>query len=83
MTKYFAPKLLSQGSIELNNLSKNVKNFRFGGVWYIILISVLNFSAESAVWDFFFCNYYWSKWYQKHRICNWLVEENKFGAATF
>ena len=31
----------------------------------------------------FFCNYYCSKWYQKHRICNWLVKENKFGAATF
>ena len=31
----------------------------------------------------FFCNYYCSKWYQKHWICNWLVKENKFGAATF
>ena len=31
----------------------------------------------------FFCNYYCSKWYQKHSICNWLVKENKFGAATF
>ena len=31
----------------------------------------------------FFCNYHCSKWYQKHWICNWLVNENKFGAATF
>ena len=31
----------------------------------------------------FFCNYYCSKWYEKHWICNWLVKENKFGAATF
>ena len=31
----------------------------------------------------FFCNCYCSKWYQKQRICNWLVKENKFGAATF
>ena len=30
-----------------------------------------------------FCNYYYSKWYQKHSICNCLVKENKFGAATF
>ena len=31
----------------------------------------------------FFRNYYCWKWYQKHWICNWLVKENKFGAATF
>ena len=31
----------------------------------------------------FFGGYYCSKWYHKHRICNWLVKENKFGAATF
>ena len=31
----------------------------------------------------FFCNYYCSKWYQKHWICNWLVKENNFGRATF
>ena len=31
----------------------------------------------------FFCNYYCSKWYQKHRIHNWLVEWNKFGTANF
>ena len=31
----------------------------------------------------FFCNNYCSKWYQKYRICNWLVKENRFGTATF
>ena len=30
MNKNFAVKLLSQGSIELDNLSKNAKIFRFG-----------------------------------------------------
>ena len=32
ITKTFASKLLSQGSIEQDNLSKNAKNFRFGGI---------------------------------------------------
>ena len=32
MTETFASKLLSQGSIELDNLSKNAKNFRFGEI---------------------------------------------------
>ena len=31
----------------------------------------------------FFCNYYCSKWYQKHWICIWLVKKNKFGEAKF
>ena len=31
----------------------------------------------------FFFDYYCSKWYQKHWICNWLIKGNKFGAATF
>ena len=29
------------------------------------------------------CNYCCSKLYLKHRICDWLVKQNKFGAATF
>ena len=33
--------------------------------------------------NIFFCNYYCSKWYHEHRICNWLVNEKKLGAATF
>ena len=24
-----------------------------------------------------------AQWYQKHKICNWFVEENKFGVAIF
>ena len=31
----------------------------------------------------FFCNYYCSKWFRKHRMCNWLIKENEFGAVTF
>ena len=30
-----------------------------------------------------FCNYCSSKLYLKHRICDWLVKQNKFGGATF
>ena len=32
MAKTFASKLLSQGSIEQDNLLKNEKNVRFGGI---------------------------------------------------
>ena len=48
MTKNFAPKLISQVSIELYNLSKNAKSFRFGGNSIKIWFSVLNFSTEST-----------------------------------
>ena len=48
MTKTFASKLLSQGSIEQGNLSKNANNFCFMGNLKEILISVLNFSTKSA-----------------------------------
>ena len=44
MNKNFASSLLSQGSIEQDYLSKNVKNLKF----LKIQISVLNFSTESA-----------------------------------
>ena len=42
-------------------------------------ISVLNQLCEI----FFSCNYYWSRWYHKHRICNWLVNENKVWSSYF
>ena len=32
ITKHFTSKLLSKGSTELDNLAKNPKNFRFGGI---------------------------------------------------
>ena len=48
MTKNFATKLLSQGSIELDNVSKNAKKIPFLGNLIKISISVLNFSAESV-----------------------------------
>ena len=48
MTKAFASKLLSQASIEQDNLSKNAKNFSFFGKLIKISISVLNFRTESA-----------------------------------
>ena len=47
MTKNFVSKLLSQGSIEFDNVSKNAKKIPFLGNLIKILISVLNFSAES------------------------------------
>ena len=48
MTKNFPSKLLSQGSIELDNVSKNAKKIPFLGNLIKISISVLNFSAESV-----------------------------------
>ena len=48
ITKNFASKLLSQGSTELDNLSKNAKKFPFSGNLVKRSISALNFSTESA-----------------------------------
>ena len=31
------------------------------------------------LWEFFFLYFHCSKWYQKHRVFNWLVTENKSG----
>ena len=47
MTKTFASKFFSQGSIEQDNLLKNVKIFVLGNL-IKISISVLNFNTESA-----------------------------------
>ena len=48
MTKTFASNLLSQGSIEQDNLSKNAKKFSFLENLIKISISVLNFGTEST-----------------------------------
>ena len=48
MNKNFASNLLSQGSIEQDYLSKNVKNLSFLGCLIKIKISELNFRTESA-----------------------------------
>ena len=69
MTKNFASKLLSQGSIGLDNLSKNAKMIRFWDQFQYFLNQLCEI--------FFFRYYYCSKWCQKHRICNWWVKENK------
>ena len=48
MNKNFASNLLSQGSIEQDNLPKNVKKIEFLGCLIKASISVLNVSSESA-----------------------------------
>ena len=58
MRKNFASSLLSQGCIEQDYLSKNVKKISFLGCLIKNSISVLNFSTESAkksaIYDFLF-----------------------------
>ena len=61
ISKHFQSKMLSQGSkfftffdrLSSYILSKKVKNFGLGRIWYKILIPVLNASDESAVGAFF------------------------------